>query len=105
MASFALRPKARRDLRNQFVYIARENLAAADAMLKAADTAFATLAENPNLGPAIEFDHPATRGMRMWSITGFEKLLVFYFPVPRGIEVVRVLHSRRDISRIFRRKP
>ena len=27
--------------------------------------------------------------------------LVFYFPLPDGISVLRVLHSRRDIDRLF----
>jgi toxin ParE1/3/4 len=37
----------------------------------------------------------------MWPIGGFEKYLIFYLPLPDGIDVIRVVHGARDIERLF----
>ena len=31
---------------------------------------------------------------------GFEKILIFYFPLKEGIELVRVVHGKRDLERL-----
>jgi toxin ParE1/3/4 len=43
-------------------------------------------------------------GIRLWRIRGFERYLIFYRPIPDGIEVIRVLHGARDIDTIFERE-
>jgi toxin ParE1/3/4 len=55
----------------------------------------------PELGIVREYDDPALLGVRMWRVTGFPNHLIFYRPIERGIEVVRVLHARRDIESLF----
>jgi toxin ParE1/3/4 len=37
----------------------------------------------------------------MWRIPGFERYLIFYRPIPEGIEVIRVLHAARAIAAIL----
>lgn len=38
--------------------------------------------------------------MRRFPVSdGFEKMLLFYFPMPDGIELVRVIHGNRDLER------
>ena len=40
--------------------------------------------------------------MRRFPLSGgFEVILVFYFPLPDGIDVVRVMHGSRDFDRGF----
>ena len=39
--------------------------------------------------------------MRMRPVRGFEKYLNFYMPRADGIEIVRILHSARDIESLF----
>jgi toxin ParE1/3/4 len=39
--------------------------------------------------------------MRVWSIKGFENFLVFYRPVPGGVDIIRVLHGAQDIESLF----
>lgn len=34
--------------------------------------------------------------MRSWVVSGFENYLIFYRPLPEGIEVVRFVHGARD---------
>jgi hypothetical protein len=39
--------------------------------------------------------------MRRWPVKGFEKILLFYFPLPDGLDLVRVVHGSRDLNRLF----
>jgi hypothetical protein len=32
---------------------------------------------------------------------GFEKILLFYFPLKDGIDLVRVVHGSRDLERLI----
>jgi hypothetical protein len=32
---------------------------------------------------------------------GFEKLLLFYFPLKDGVDLVRVIHASREIERLL----
>jgi toxin ParE1/3/4 len=45
--------------------------------------------------------HPRFPGMRRWRVRGFEKHLIFYRQSGDNIEIIRILHSSRDINRIF----
>ena len=53
------------------------------------------------MGSLWNAKNPALAGLRVWSIRKFENYLIFYRPVPDGIEVVRVLHGSRDIDTIL----
>lgn len=44
---------------------------------------------------------PSLRGMRRSRVENFGDYLIFYRPVDRGIEVVRVIHGARDIEALF----
>jgi toxin ParE1/3/4 len=37
----------------------------------------------------------------MWRVAGFPNHLIFYRPVESGVEVIRVLHAKRDIEALF----
>lgn len=39
--------------------------------------------------------------MRRWPVEGFERTLLFYFPLQRGVDLVRVVHGSRDIAVLF----
>jgi toxin ParE1/3/4 len=43
-------------------------------------------------------------GLRVFPVKGFANYLLFYKPLPRGIELVRVLHGARDIPSILEQK-
>ena len=51
----------------------------------------------PEMGVAREYQRQALEGVRMWRISGFENYLIFYRPIESGVEVIRVLHAKRDI--------
>jgi toxin ParE1/3/4 len=96
-------PRARRDLEAIATHIARDNVAAGLRFIDAAEAAFAQLARNPETGAPREFDNPRLGSIRMWPVRGFERCLIFYRPIDRGIEIVRVLHASRNVGEIMRR--
>jgi len=53
------------------------------------------------MGKTREVRNPRLSGLRQWRVKGFESYLIFYRPIPEGIEVLRVLHGARDIDRIL----
>ena len=55
----------------------------------------------PGMGTDYDLDHPALADLRFIPISRFRMYLVFYRPVPGGIEVLRLLHSARDIAAIL----
>ena len=89
----------------QALYIARDNLNAANRFVAAAERAFQLLAGMPAMGSRRRLDSPKLSGLRMWPVPGFEKHLIFYRPIEGGIEVMRVLHASRDLATILEGRP
>ncbi len=94
-------PQAKLDLVEQAVWIAADNLDAAERFLTAAERAFEELASLPSVGRERRFRSPELAGVRSLPIPGFENWLIFYRPMDVGIQVIRVLHGARDIDSIF----
>ena len=95
-------PEAQRDLDEQFVYIGERNFDAAERFEAAVRDDLGRLAGMPGMGALREFASPHLLEMRSWPVHGFENHLIFYRPVPDGIEVIRIIHGARDLDRIFR---
>jgi len=83
-------------------YIQRQSSAErAIRFLRAANSTFARLASMPGIGAPYEPCEPPYAGLRSFPVDRHSKYLVFYRPVPGGIEVLRVLHGARDIHSIL----
>jgi len=97
------RPRAIRDLADIAVYLAEESGSdeLAFRFLDAAAASFEDLAAMPAMGAARTFRDPALADVRMWRVAGFQNHLIFYRQTERGIEVLRVLHAKRDIDALF----
>ncbi|MGO8697553.1 MAG: type II toxin-antitoxin system RelE/ParE family toxin [Limisphaerales bacterium] len=85
-------------------FIARDNPDAAKRVIEAASETFKNLAANPGMGTKRRFRNPKLRDVRSWRITGFENYLIFYRPIPEGIQVLHVYHGARDIEALFGEK-
>jgi toxin ParE1/3/4 len=72
-----------------------------DKFLYASEEAFRDLAAMPEMGSPREFKNSSLKALRMWSVLGFRKHLIFYLPKEDGIEVIRVLHGSRDLVALF----
>lgn len=101
MRSILKRPQAERDIEQCFVYIGVDNLDAALRFLDAIENSLETISENPLIGSPREFGNAGIKNLRMWLVTGFENYEIFYLAEDEMIDVIRVLHSARDLEGIF----
>lgn len=53
------------------------------------------------MGSPIECDDPALVGLRYFRIREFPNHVIYYRPIPKGIEVFRVLHGAQDADRLL----
>ena len=95
MARILRTSQAHLDLIEMGLYLARDNPAAADRLLDAIDAACRLLAANPELGRLRPELAPEVRS---FPVRG---RVIFYRPIPDGIQVLRVLHGARDIPAQF----
>ena len=89
------RPLAETDILEIWDFIADDNPAAADRWVDQLDAQFQMLATQPKLGRARNELAPRVRCFPVG------RYVVFYVPRDDGIDVVRVLHSARDIDAVF----
>ena len=97
MPTIYRREAARRDLVEQFVYLAENaGLQVAERFLSNAETSFAGLAEHPLIGAPLHLKHSELVGLRKWRVKDFDNHLIFYQPREDGVSIVRVLHGASD---------
>lgn len=99
--SILRRDAALHDLIDLAYYIALDNVAAAYQFLDQAEESFHDLERMPLMGSSREFQDSTLTKIRMWRVKDFPKHLIFYRPIEDGIEIIRVLHSSRDIAGLF----
>ena len=88
-------PQALQDLDEIWFFIAQDNLSAADRWLDILLEKAVKLAERPHLGRARPDLLPEIRSLPV------KAYMLYYRQVTGGIELVRVLHSSRDIESEF----
>jgi toxin ParE1/3/4 len=87
--------RARSDLIEIWQDIARDDEAAADRCLDLIDARARQLVDHPQLGPRREDVRPGLRHLVV------EPWVILYRVVDDGIEIVRVVHGRRDLHGLF----
>jgi toxin ParE1/3/4 len=87
-----------------WVFIAKDNPDAAARVVEAAYETFKSLAGSPRLGRPRRFRNPRLKGIRSWRVSGFDHYLIFYRPIPEGIQVLHVYHGARDLETLFDEK-
>lgn len=103
--AYAVRPRADRDLEEQAVYYATEGSPElGHRFLVAAHETFALLATQPEIGWHRPLKHPALESLRVFRVSGFERIIILYRPVPGGVDILRVVHGSRDIQALLRRE-
>jgi toxin ParE1/3/4 len=96
MATLLKRPLAELDLLDIWDYIADDSLDRADDFLDRIESKLMTLAQNSGLGRKRSELLP---DLRSFSIGNY---VVFYQQIEGGIDVIRLLHSSRDIEEVFK---
>ena len=105
IARYLVRPKADWDLNEQASYLARR--ATSDVghrFLVAAHEAFALLAAHPEIGWQFQTTHPDLKSLRVFRVSGFEKMIVLYRRLPDGVEILRLVHGSRNLRALLRRE-
>lgn len=102
IAAVTLRPRARLDLLEQFVYFGeQESVELADRYLAAVEATCLRLAVHPLIGVVYDSGIARLNSMRRIPVMRFENYLVFYLARQAGIDVIRVLHGARDIDSVL----
>ena len=87
--------QARHDLIDIWDHIAADNPEAADAVLDRIDKGCLGLLDHPHLGPARNDIRPGLR----YLIVG--DYVILYRVLDDGVEIVRIVHGRRDLFNLF----
>ncbi|WP_457390478.1 type II toxin-antitoxin system RelE/ParE family toxin [Roseateles sp. P5_E1] len=95
MARVTRRPLAEADILEIWGYIAEDSLAEADRWVDGLDEKLSLWATQPTMGRNRGELAPGIRSL------AFGRYVVFFQPLPDGIDVVRVLHGSRDIDASF----
>lgn len=90
---------AEADLADAFVELDAESPQAAGRLLDVIETATAMLLRHPGLGRSCGFRSARAKYVRSW-VLGFATRVLYYRGIDDGIEVIRMLHGRRDVRRI-----
>ena len=101
MLNLDIRPAASEDIDQIVDYLLEESVTAAQGFVKDLQKCFDLLTENPKIDVQREYRSAALSGMRMFPLKKFSTYLVFYLPDDQTIDIVRVLHGRRDIEQLF----
>ncbi len=102
-ASYRVKPAATADMLAIVDYLREHNPVAAVRFVEAAQATFEHLTRTPYAYPTASWESSRLSQMRWRPLTGaFRSYLVFY-QIAEGdiVEVVRVLHSARDIESLL----
>lgn len=92
MSRIVRRQLAGADIAEIWDYIVEDSVAQADAWVDRLDVKLHLLSTQPMMGQARDALSPRLRSVP------FGRYVIFYEPLADGIDVVRVLHSARDID-------
>lgn len=96
MSQFVLTPAAEGDLLKIIEYLEGDTASAVLKVVDALDEAMDRLADNPGTGHVRR--DLTDEDVRFWPVF---KYLVIYRPDTKPLEIVRVLHGRRDLKRLL----
>jgi plasmid stabilization system protein ParE len=100
MSDYDLTPLAKADIFAVWAFVAEDNEDAADRVQQAIYDACKFLAESPLRG------HPrkdlTNRAIRFWTLTRYPNYTIVYRPETVPVQVVAVLHGKRDVRRILK---
>jgi toxin ParE1/3/4 len=85
--------------------LAHAGPAVALRFVDAAERAFEQLRTGPRIGALLGLDELPYEDVRRWHVAGFDRVLILYRETADGVEVVRVLHTARDIPTLLRATP
>jgi plasmid stabilization system protein ParE len=97
--SFELTTRALDDLDAIWSFIAEDSVKAANRVESAILAACRRLAKHPSLGPRRAEITPLP--VRFWAVSRYPNFIVAYRPETRPLQVVAVLHGKRDMGAVL----
>ena len=94
-------PRFSLDLLDIYIYLGTRNLDAVERLRLAVENALDRLVLQPKMGQQYRTSSPDLPELRHWPITGFTNYIIYYLPLPNGIEALRILHGMRDVSSLL----
>lgn len=95
MNQFRTSDKAEDDLRDIWLFVARNDPDAADRLVAEITRRFPTLAQFPEIGRRRDELLPDARSLSVG------RYLIFYRLIDDGIEIIRVVHGARNLPALF----
>jgi toxin ParE1/3/4 len=90
-------PSAVNDIEDIIAYFrSRKALQAGRRFLTSLEASIQQVAEMPEIGATWESPYPELAGVRTWKVKSFESYVIYYRPLQRRLEIMRVLHGSRD---------
>jgi plasmid stabilization system protein ParE len=102
-APFQLTPQATEDLDAIWWFIAEDNRDAADRVEMEIIATCRRLAKHPLMGTRRQDITPLA--VRFWTVTKFPNYVIVYRPDTVPLQVVAVLHSKRDLKEALEKRP
>jgi plasmid stabilization system protein ParE len=99
MSAYRLTPQALDDLSDVWVFIARDNLEAADRVEQAVYQACELIATAPLAG-SVRGDLTAFP-VRFWTVQPYTNYLIVYDPKTSPVQIIRILHGARNLPSIL----
>ena len=97
-----VRNRATQDLRLQANYIlAKGDHKAAENFLECVELTFFQLSKTPKIGKKVSLLSPSQQEIRQWRIKNSKNYMIFYQIREKNIEILRILHSSRDLTDIM----
>jgi antitoxin ParD1/3/4 len=103
MSRYALTRLAKADLFDIWSYIADDSEDAANRVEQAIYDACAFVAESPLQGHIRQ--GLTTRPLRFWTLTKYPSYMIVYRPDMVPVQIIAVLHGKRNIRRILKQRP
>jgi plasmid stabilization system protein ParE len=63
-----------------------------------------SLRQHPLVGPRYSSSNPQLQNLRSWPVAGFEAIRIYYLLHEDAIDIIRILHGKRDVKRILERE-
>ena len=102
-APFQLTPQAAEDLDTIWWIIAEDNRDAAERVEIEILATCRRLARHPRMGTKRQ--DITTLPVRFWTITKFPNYVIVYRPETVPLQVVAILHGKRDLKEVLERRP
>ena len=101
-SAYRLTPKALDDLDEIWNYIAADSVDAASRVESAIFAACAGIARYPMIGS--KRSDVTSLPVRFWVVTRYPSFIVIYRPETKPLQVIAVLHGKRDLWRIWKER-